>query len=69
MSSSDDLAAELIQQVHEQFDRTIHIPDDLTEDEAVDYLVVAYKEETGIELDAGDVRAEVREQMQGRTTT
>ncbi|QZA09629.1 hypothetical protein K3U94_10630 [Mycolicibacter heraklionensis] len=69
MSSSDDLAAELIKQVHEQFDRTINIPDGLTEDEAVAYLVAEYKKETGVELDADDVRADVREQMQGRTTT
>lgn len=69
MASTGDTAAELIKQVHEQFDRTINIPDGLAEDEAVAFVIEAYKKETGLNLDANDVRAEVRERMQGRTTT
>lgn len=69
MASTDDTAAELIKQVHEQFDRTINIPDGLTEDEAVAFVIEAYKKETGLKLDADDVRTGVRERMEGRTTT
>lgn len=32
---ADDIAREIERQVHEQFDRTIEIPDGLSEDEAV----------------------------------
>ena len=66
---ADDIAREIERQVHEQFDRTIEIPDGLDEDEAVRFVVDQYKQVTGVDLDEGDVRAEVREQMAGRDRT
>ncbi len=69
MSSADDISAEISKQVHEQLDRTINVPDGLSEDEAVAFVIDAYRKKTGLELPEVDVRAEVREQMQGRPTT
>lgn len=66
---ADDIAREIERQVHEQFDRTIEIPDGLDEDQAVRFVVDRYKQMTGVDLDEEDVRAEVREQMNGRDTT
>ncbi|RUP03030.1 MAG: hypothetical protein EKK34_22090 [Mycobacterium sp.] len=68
-SFSDDFVADLERQAKEQLDRTIEIPDGLTEDQAVAYLIDAYRRETGVELSDADVRADVREQMGGRETT
>ena len=65
----DDLEDEIRRQVKEQVDRTIQIPDGLTEDEAVASVIEQYKKQTGVELSDADVRAEVREKMEGRTTT
>lgn len=65
----DNLEDEIRRQVKEQFDRTIQIPDGLTEDEAVASVIEQYKKQTGVELSDADVRAEVREKMEGRTTT
>ena len=67
--STDDIEEEIRRQVREQFDRTIEIPGGLTEDQAVAFVIEAYRSETGVELSEGDVRAEVREQMGGRETT
>lgn len=67
--SADDIAREVERQVHEQFDRTIEIPDGLTEDAAVRSVIDQYKAMTGVELDEADVRSEVREKMGGRETT
>ena len=39
MSQADKIAAEIAKQVHEQLDRTINIPDGLTEDDAVTHVV------------------------------
>jgi hypothetical protein len=66
---SDDFDDKIRRQVTEQFDRTIDIPDRLTEDEAVASVIEQYKKQTGVELSDADVRAEVREKMDGRTTT
>ena len=63
MSQADKIAAEIAKQVHEQLDRTINIPDGLTEDDAVTHVIKSYKDETGIELDEDEVRAEVRKEM------
>jgi hypothetical protein len=68
-SSADDIAAEIARQVEGEYNRTIEIPDGLTEDQAVVYLIEAYRKETGAELPEVDVRAEVREKMAGRETT
>jgi hypothetical protein len=68
-SSADDIAAEIARHVEAEYNRTIEIPDGLTEDQAVDYLIEAYRRETGAELPEADVRAEVREKMDGRETT
>jgi hypothetical protein len=68
-SSAKKLAAEIAKEVHDQLDRTINIPDGLTEDQAVAHVIDAYRKETGVELPEADVRAEVREQMEGRETT
>jgi hypothetical protein len=65
----DNLEDEIRRQVKEQFDRTIEIPDGLTEDEAVASVIEQYKKQTGVELSEADVRAEVREKMDGRDTT
>lgn len=64
-----ELQDEIRRQVKEQFDRTIEIPDGLTEDEAVASVIEQYKKMTGVELSEADVRAEVREKMAGRDTT
>ena len=53
----------------EQFDRSIEIPDGFTDDQAVAYVIDAYRKETGVELSDADVRAEVRQEMGGRATT
>ncbi|MHA0288225.1 hypothetical protein ACXYX3_17465 [Mycobacterium sp. C3-094] len=68
-SFSDDFEEEIKRQVTEQFDRTINIPDGLTEDRAVAYVIDAYRKETGVELSEDDLRAEVRNEMGGRETT
>ena len=68
-SSADKIAAEIAKQVHDQLDRTIEIPDGLTEDQAVAFMTETYRKETGIELPEADVRAEVRQEMGGRATT
>ena len=68
-SSADKIAAEIARQVEVQFDRTIEIPDGLTEDQAVAFMIDAYRKETGVELPEADVRAEVRKEMGGRATT
>jgi hypothetical protein len=67
--SADDIAREIERQVKEQFDRTIEIPDGLTEDEAVASMIEQYKALTGAELPEADVRAEVRQKMEGRDRT
>jgi hypothetical protein len=67
--TDDDIAREIQRQAREQIDRTIEIPDGLTEDEAVASVIEQYKAETGIALPKVDVRAEVREKMSGRDTT
>ena len=46
----DDLEDEIRRQVKEQVDRTIQIPDGLTEDEAVASVIEQYKKQTGVEL-------------------
>lgn len=69
MEFEDDFEDELSRKVKEQFDRTIEIPDGLTEDEAVASVIEQYKAQTGVELPEDDVRAEVREKMAGRDTT
>lgn len=69
MSSADDIAAEIAKQVHEQFDRTINIPDGLSEDQAVAFVIEEYRKKTGIDLPDADVRPEVRKEMHGRKTT
>jgi hypothetical protein len=63
---ADDIEREIRRQAKEQLDRTVEIPDGLTEDEAVASVIEQYKDLTGIELPEPDVRAEVREQMAGR---
>lgn len=67
--TDDDIAREIQHQAREQIDRTIEIPDDLTQDEAVASVIEQYKAETGRALHKVDVRAEVREKMGGRGTT
>jgi hypothetical protein len=67
--ASDDIESEIRHQAKKQLDRTIEIPDGLTEDEAVASVIEQYKAMTGIELPEADVRAEVREKMGGRDTT
>jgi hypothetical protein len=67
--ASDDIAREIQRIAKEKIDRTIEIPDDLPEDEAVASAIEQYKAETGIELPEADVRAEVRKKMAGRETT
>lgn len=68
-SSADKIAAEIVKQVHDQLDRTVEIPNGLTEDQAVAYVIDAYRKETGVDLPLADVRAEVRKEMGGRETT
>lgn len=68
-SFSDDFEEEIKRQVTEQFDRTINIPDGLTEDQAVAYVIDAYRKQPGVEVSEDDVRAEVRNEMRGRETT
>ena len=68
-SSADKIAAELARQVEGQLSRTIEIPDGLTEDQAVTYMIEAYRKETGVELPEADVRAEIRKEIAGRETT
>jgi len=67
--SADDIEREIRRQVREQFDRRIEIPDGLTEDQAVAFVIEAYRNDTGVDLPEDDVRADVREQMGGRETT
>jgi hypothetical protein len=67
--ADDDIAREIQSHAREQIDRTIDIPDGLTEDEAVASVIEQYKAETGIALPKVDVRVEVREKMGGRDTT
>jgi hypothetical protein len=66
---ADDITREIERQVHERYDRTIEIPDGLTEDEAVASVIDQYKAMTGVNLDGADVRAEVRKKMGGRDRT
>lgn len=68
-SFSDDFADDLERQIKEQYDRTIEIPDGLTEDQAVAFFIDAYRNETGAELADADVRPEIRNKMDGRETT
>jgi hypothetical protein len=65
----DDIAREIQRLASEQLDRTIEIPDGLTEDEAVATMIEQHREMTGVELPEADVRAEVREKMAGRDRT
>lgn len=65
----DNLEDEIRRQVSEQFDRRIEVPDGLTEDEAVAFVIEQYKKQTGVELPDADVRADVRQQMGGRDRT
>jgi hypothetical protein len=67
--TEDDIAREIEHLAKEQLDRTIEIPDGLTEDEAVAAAIEQYRAMTGIELPEADVRAEVREKMAGRDKT
>jgi hypothetical protein len=60
---------EIRRQVEDQLERTIEVPDGLTEDQAVAFVIEAYRNETGVELSEADVRIAVREQMGGRETT
>jgi hypothetical protein len=65
----DNLEDEICRQAKEQLDPTIEIPDGLTEDKAVAFAIDQYKAMTGNDLPEADVRAEVREKMDGRETT
>lgn len=67
--ASDDIAREIQRIAKEKIDRTIEIPDGVTEDEAVASSIEQYKAETGIELPEADVRAQVRKKMAGRDRT
>ncbi len=69
MGFEDDVQVEIRPQAKEQFDRTIEVPDGLTEDGAVASVIEQYKAQTGVELPEDDVRAEVRKNMAGRDTT
>ena len=51
-----NLEDEIRRQVKEQFDRTIEIPDGLTEEEAVASVIEQYKKMTGVQLSEADVR-------------
>lgn len=66
---NDNFEDEIRRQVKEQFDRTIEIPDGVTEDEAVASVIEQYKKMTGVELSEADVRTEVREKITARDTT
>jgi hypothetical protein len=66
---SDDFEKDLQRQVDEQFKRTVSIPEGLTEDQAVAFVINAYKEDTGVELEEAAVRESVREQMGGAAAT
>jgi len=67
--AEDEIAREIQRMAKEQLDRTIEIPDGLTEDEAVASVIEQYRAMTGIELPEADVRTEVREKMAGRDKT
>jgi hypothetical protein len=67
--SADEIEQEIRRQARKQFGRTINISDGLTEDQAVAFVIEAYRNETGVELSDDDVRADVREEMRGRETT
>ena len=67
--STDDIAKEIERLAKEQFDRTINIPDGLTKDQAVEFVINAYRDETGVELEEAAVSEEVRTQMGGAETT
>lgn len=69
MEFDDDFAREVQRIANEGVDRTINIPDGLTEDEAVATMIEQYKAETGIKRPEADIRAEVRKMMAGRDTT
>lgn len=55
--------------VKEKYEITITIPDGLTEDQAVAYYIDEYRKKTGVDLPEENVRAGVREEMQGRELT
>jgi Tat protein secretion system quality control protein TatD with DNase activity len=65
MEFDDDFEHEIQRMANEGVDRTIDIPDGLTEDEAVASVIEQYKAETGIEPPEADIRAEVRKLMAG----
>lgn len=67
-SFSDDFENEIRQHVS-GLKQGITIPDGLTEDEAVAHVIAVYREQTGVELDDADIRAGIREEMDGRPTT
>jgi hypothetical protein len=69
MSSADEIAAGIARKAKEQIDQTIEVPSGLNEDQAVDWTINYIKDQTGYEPPDAEVRAEVREQMQGRATT
>ncbi|BCZ24859.1 hypothetical protein MYSE111917_16590 [Mycobacterium senriense] len=69
MEIDDDALQRELERITKEHDRTIEIPDGLTEDEAVASAIEQYKEMTGMELAEEDVRAEVRRKMAGRDTT
>jgi hypothetical protein len=56
MASDDDIAREIQRKAKKQLDRTIEIPDGLTEDEAVTSAIEQYKAMTGIELPEAETR-------------
>ncbi|SHV58828.1 Uncharacterised protein [Mycobacteroides abscessus subsp. abscessus] len=55
-------------QVAERFNRTINILEVLPEDQAVDYVINAYRKEAGVESFEDDVRAEVRSRSRDQAT-
>lgn len=69
LSTADEIAAELARLADEKYSRTIEIPDGLTEDQAVAYMIEAYRRETGATLSDAQVRLELREKMAGRDRT
>jgi hypothetical protein len=69
MSSADEIAAEIARKATEQVDQTIEVPGGLTEDQAVESTINYIRAQTGYEPPEAEVRAEVREQMEGRATT
>jgi len=60
---------DLQRQADEQLKRTIEIPDGMSEDDAVAFVIKTYKDDTGVDLDEAAVRESVREQMGGSATT